>query len=76
MAAFIGINIAMGIDLPRVSDLWSIDPILQHPWFCTIISRNRYLHFNDNSKQQSSPSDKLFKVRPVIENLSSAFAAH
>ena len=83
MAAFIGINIAMGIvDLPRVSDFWSTDPILQHPWFRTVMSRNRfleisrYLHFNDNSKQQSSPPDKLFKVRPVIESLSSAFAAH
>ena len=32
MAAFIGMNIAMGIiNLPKVHDYWSTDPILHHP---------------------------------------------
>ena len=37
--AFIGMNIAMDIvSLPKLDQYWSTDPILSHPWFCTVMS--------------------------------------
>ena len=86
IAAFTGVNIAMGvINLPSIHDYWSINPILRHPWFSTIMSRNRfydinrYLHFNDNSLQVSRDHpafDKLYKIRPVLERVQKTFTEH
>ena len=65
LLAFIGVNLAMGVvQLPSAVDYWSIDPILAHPWFRTVLTRFRfrqilrYLHVADNSKvlQRSDPN--------------------
>ena len=79
MMAFIGINIAMGIiSLPQVRDYWSCDPILNHKWFSTIMSRNRFLeilryfHIVDNTTAQSRSDpnyNRLWKIQPIISIL-------
>ena len=86
LMAFIGINIAMGIiSLPTLNDYWSTDPILAHAWFRTIMSRNRFrqilrfIHVADNSSAplRSDPDyDRLWKVRPLLDTLSSQCKAH
>ena len=73
----LGLNIAMGfVSLQSIRDYWSREPLLAHPWFGTVMSRNRfqqilrYLHMVDNSQAVPSSSrtyDKLWKVRPLIE---------
>ena len=58
IAAFMGVNIAMGIvNLPSVREYWSTNPVLRPLWFGQVMPRNRfyainrYLHFNDNNDQ-------------------------
>ena len=78
--AFVGIVIAMGVVcLPTIHDYWSIDPILSHPWFRAIMSRQRfeeilrYFHVVDNTTEPDSSTsgyDKLWKIRPLITLLS------
>ena len=80
LVAFIGVNIAMGvISLPGVKEYWSSNPIISHPWFRTIFSRDRfleilkYVHIADNSKalSRTDPNyDKLWKVRYMLDSLS------
>lgn len=86
IAAFMGINIAMGIvNLPSVCEYWSTNPVLHHPWFGQVRPRNRfylinrYLHFNDNNDQvdrEHSLYDKLFKIRLIIERVQESFPLH
>lgn len=83
MAAFFGINIAMGVvNLPKIHDYWSTIPILRHPWFSQVMSRNRffqilkYLHFNDNTHclDRVNPMyDKLYKIRPILDIVKDTF---
>jgi len=38
MMAFIDIVIAMGVvRLSEIDDYWATDPILQHPWFASVM---------------------------------------
>ena len=74
MMAFIAMNIAMGIvNTSDVKDFWSTDPILSHPWFPSVMSRDRFLqivyclHLNNN--QNDPGNDKLFKVRPLLDHI-------
>ena len=62
-----------------MDDYWSTNPILAHPWFHTILSRDRfheilrYVHVADNSNalDWSDPGyDKLWKVRPLLDVVS------
>ena len=86
IAAFMGVNIAMGIvNLPSVREYWSTNPILHHPWFGQVMPRdrfyliNRYLHFNDNDDQVDREHplyDKLLKLRPIIERVQKSFQQH
>ena len=47
LATFVGLNIAMGIvNLPKIHDYWSTNPILQHPWFASVMSRNRFFFYS------------------------------
>lgn len=84
LMAFVGINIAMGIiSLPNLKDYWTVDPILSHSWFGTVMSRNRFLqilryfHITDNA---SAPNrldpgyNKLWKIQPLITALQSTCA--
>jgi len=74
MMAFIGLVIAMGVvRLPEIDDYWATDPILQHPWFASIMSRTRfkqilrYLHCADNTA--NVVGDKLRKLRNIVDML-------
>ena len=74
MMAFVAMNIAMGIvNTSDVKDFWSTDPILSHPWFPSVMSRDRflqilyYLHLNNN--QNNPGNDKLFKERPLLDHI-------
>ncbi len=79
LMAYVGLNIAMGIvSLPALRDYWTKDPVVGHPWFRSVMSRNRfmqihrYFHLVDNTKApaRSSPNyDKLWKIRPMLEIL-------
>ena len=71
MMAFLGMNVAMGVvNLPEMNMCRSTEPMLEHPWFRTIITRNRFkqilrfFHLVDNSTREQHKEDKLFKVRP------------
>ena len=57
---FLGLNVAMGIvGLPEVKDYWAREPILRHPWFSTVMPRDkflaisRFLHFAENEQAPS-----------------------
>lgn len=77
--SYIGMNIAMGVvDLPEITDYWTREPILQSPWFPSVMSLKRFkailhfLHFADNTAAPShdDPSyDRLWKIRPVIKSV-------
>ena len=81
--AFLGFSILMGINhLPSVDDYWSKDPLLHYAPIADRIPRwhfreiSRYLHFvdNDHLAQRGDPvHDRLGKVRPLIDHLSSKF---
>ena len=43
LCAFFGVLIAKGIvNLPHVNDFWTSHPIMQHPWFSLVFSRDRF----------------------------------
>ena len=82
--AFLGFSILMGINhLPSLDDYWSKDPRLRYAPVADRISRDRfrevsrYLHFVDNEtlvpRGEEGP-DRLGKVRPLIDHLSTKFA--
>ena len=83
--AFFGFSILMGIDhLPSVDDYWSKDPLLHYAPIADRIPRWRFrelsrsLHFvdNDHLAPRGDPAhDRLGKVRPLIDHLSSKFEA-
>ena len=73
MLAFLGMNITMGVvNLHELHMYWSTNPVFEHPWFHTILTRNRFkqilcfFHKNDNSIQSDHKGDKLFKVRLLL----------
>ncbi|XP_043464126.1 piggyBac transposable element-derived protein 4-like [Leptopilina heterotoma] len=80
---FIPINIVMGIKrLPAIRDYWSTNPQLHDSFISSIMPVNRFfsilscLHFNDNSiapKRNEPGFDKLFKIRPMLTELSENF---
>ena len=76
MLAFLGLNIAMGVvNLPEVNMYRSVNPLLEYPWFRSILPRNRFkqivrfFHMIDNTTRLDHPDDKLFKVRPLVDSL-------
>lgn len=82
MLAFFGMVIAMGVvPMPEYDDYWSTFNILNHPWFPSIFSRDRfkqilrYLHCADNSKTpaRDHPDYKLHKVKPLVDHLNHIF---
>ncbi|XP_054719241.1 piggyBac transposable element-derived protein 3-like [Uloborus diversus] len=80
---FLAINLLMGIKrLPSYRDYWSSDPDLNDPFISRQLSVKRFswilshLHLNDNSLQpkRGAPGyDKLYKLRPLISELSEKF---
>ena len=85
LKAFLGFHILMAINhLPSLDDYWRRDPLLHYAPIADRITRDRfrelsrYLHFADNDSllPRDAPGyDRLGKVRPVIEHLSTKFAA-
>ena len=85
LKAFIGFSVLMGINrLPSIDDYWSKDPLLHYAPISNRIPRwrfreiSRYLHFvnNDDLAPQGDPMhDRLGKVQPLIEYLSSKFSS-
>lgn len=83
MKKFLGINILMGIKrLPSYRDYWCSIEEIRDFYISKIMPVNRFgyllshLHINDNTnmKSHSEPGyDKLFKVRPLLDNLSRTF---
>ena len=76
LMVFLGINIVMTyIRYPRVRMYWSSESGVR----CDIVADKmpvnrferirRYLHFSDNSTHDSSDTDKLWKLRPVLDVL-------
>ena len=85
LKAYLGFSVLMGINhLPTLDDYWSTDPTLYYSAVPDRIMRDHfhdiicYLHFVDNATfaPRGSPGyDRLGKVRPVINHLSSRFSA-
>ena len=83
LKAFLGFSILMGVNhLPSLNDYWSRDPTLRYAPVADRISRDRfhelsrYLHFVDNNTlvpRGSDGHDRLGKVRPLIDHLSTKF---
>ena len=80
----LGFCVLMGINhLPALDDYWSKDPMYHYSPIADRITRDhfcnisRYLHFVENATltPRGSPGyDRLGKVRPVIDHLSSCFS--
>lgn len=80
---FIGINIIMGIKRsPSIRDYWSANPQLHDSYISLIMPLNRFfsllsnLHLNDNTfapKKDQPGYDKLYKIRPMLDQLSHNF---
>ncbi|XP_058801241.1 piggyBac transposable element-derived protein 4-like [Phymastichus coffea] len=80
---FLGINILMGIKkLPSYRDYWSENPQVRDSYISSLMTVNRFsfflphIHVNDNSKEpkKGDPNDdKLYKVRPLLDELSRTF---
>ena len=74
----------MGIvSLPTIRNYWSSDEILAHPWFRTVMSRNRfmeilrYFHVADNTTAHSCTApnySKLCTIQPIITPLNETSA--
>ena len=84
LKAFLGFSVLMGINhLPSLNDYWSRDPHLRYAPVADRITRDRfreisrYLHFVDNDTlvpRGEDGHDRLGKVRPLIDHLSTKFA--
>ena len=84
LKAFLGFSLLMGINhLPSLNDYWSRDPRLRYAPVADRITRDRfreiprYLHFVDNDTlvpRGEDGHDRLGKVRPLIDHLSTKFA--
>lgn len=79
---FLGINLIMSyIHYPRIRMYWSSEYGLRMDQIATAMPVNRFemimrfLHFADNTTHDPHGSDRLFKVRPVLNNLQKAYLA-
>jgi hypothetical protein len=61
----------------KIQEYWSTDQLIMTPVFSHIFSRDRYLallryiHFNNN--ENYTVQDRLFKVKPIIDDLKAKF---
>ncbi|KAM7293048.1 piggyBac transposable element-derived protein 4 [Ixodes scapularis] len=86
MRSFLGLNLLMGIKRsPSYRDYWSSAPDLHDPFISKIRTVNRFgwllshLCLNDNVLQppRAHPDfDRLYKVRPLLSELSRSFATN
>lgn len=81
---FLGLNLMMGVKRsPSYRDYWSSNSQMHDPYISSVMPVKRFsfllshLHLNDNSKepQRTSPDfDKLYKLRPLLTQLSETFS--
>lgn len=72
MRRFLGLLLHMGPNQsPKISSLWSQDPMYRNDFYKNVMSRNRFQlilrfwHFSDNA---SRSSDRLEKIRPLLDH--------
>lgn len=83
MYHFLSLTLMMGIiKKPTIQLYWSKDPLYFTPLFPAVMERDRYqlllrfLHFVNNEdapNHQDKTRDRLFKIRPLIEDLNEKF---
>ena len=78
---FFGLIILMGqVRKGCIRDYWSTNSLIETPIFGKVMSRNRFeqifqsLHFN-NSEDQTEGSDRLFKIKPLIDYCQAMFGS-
>ena len=80
LAAFLGINILMGINhLPAIKDYWSVEEGLGNPLIQKAMTRSQFfeilqnMHFSDNLQnlppRDSEQYDRAWKLRPLFDHL-------
>lgn len=81
MKKFLSLLLFMGVvKLPKISDYWSKDKVIGHPFAKTIMSRNRFeimlrmLHFSEDDEKNKS--DRLHRVRKLMNDLNESFRKH
>ena len=73
--SLLGINMIMGFhELPSWTDFWSCEPDLSVPFVSNALSRNRFAQIlsnihNKNAAIPNNNTDKLYKLRPMINQL-------
>lgn len=80
---FLGINLLMGVKkMPSYRDFWSSNYVLRDQFISSCMPRDRFgwllshLHLNDNlleCKKGHVNYDKLYKVRPLLDELSATY---
>jgi len=83
MWAFFGLIVAMGlVQISNMRNYWSTDDLYKHPFFPTVMSRDRFLdilsllHLNDNSRmmKRGEPGfNPLHKVDPFLVRIKQSF---
>ncbi|XP_048012275.1 piggyBac transposable element-derived protein 4-like isoform X2 [Megalobrama amblycephala] len=80
MKTFMGLLFLTGIiHKPELEMYWCTDDMLATPYFNKVMPRNRFeiiwrfLHFNDNTTRPDNCTDRLYKIRPVLDHLVSKF---
>ncbi|XP_039288737.1 piggyBac transposable element-derived protein 3-like [Nilaparvata lugens] len=78
--SFLGVNMLMGYhELPSKRHYWSNAPDLHVPIVAETMTRDRFdeilscLHVNDNENIPANCTDKLYKLRPMIEAFNKSF---
>jgi hypothetical protein len=77
---FLGLVFVTGIiEKLDLKMYWTADPVFETPIFSKTMFRNRFesimsfLHFSDSSQYENS-TDRLYKIRPILEKLSDNFS--
>lgn len=80
LLAFLGINVLMGyVVMPSWKDYWSTSPDLGSLLVINTMSRSRFenilnnLHINDTTLIPKNCSDRLYKLRPLIDTMNYQF---
>ncbi|KAK9730373.1 Transposase IS4 [Popillia japonica] len=80
---FLAINIMQSVvKKPDLQDYWSRNPIIETPFvrkmmpYKRFVTIKQYLHFSDNAKYdpKNHPSPKLYKIWPIVSDLSQKFS--